>query len=154
DYDAGSDTCSVSLDQLGLLSAWLTVIAVAREINRSQLIAGARGTILLTDPHSLCSATLISILLPQGVTHLSSAQSGVQRQQAGRVAVPLNSQGSAQGTIAFPLNFSAAPSVLAAADRLLGLEITSAGNGNFGYSITGGTPLGTVHVSWGAEGNT
>lgn len=151
DYNGATDRCSVELEGLGQIDAWIDNLVIHQAINRGQLVHGAPVTIALPDEWRLPEAVVTAVGAdPAGGAQQSS--SGAYRHQHGRLVIPTNGAGTGSISGVYSPAYATAPYVVVVADDGLPVTITANGAGGFTVQVTGGPANGYVLVSWHAQG--
>jgi len=155
DYDPTTDTCSISLDHIGLIVPWIDGVPIAQGVSRAALAAGIRCLVQLLDPNSYCTAQVVGVYYGGNpASYGGSAPNGaLQGSVAGRAGIQTNGAGSGSVSPAFGHTFATVPYVEAIADNGKPLTITAATTSGFTCSVTGGPANGWVFLSWAASGN-
>src|SRR5579875_658934 len=92
DYDPTTDTCSISLDHIGLIVPWIDGVPIAQGVSRAALAAGIRFLVQLLDPNSYCTAQVVGVYYGGGLgCYGGSAPNGaLQGCVAGRAGIQTN----------------------------------------------------------------
>lgn len=152
DYSPSADTCSVEIQGIGIVEAWLDGVAIAPTVSRGYLVYGAQGVLSLPDAHRLCEASLIQVIPPSALKTVQGT-GAVQKTLSGRDQITTNSSGNGSVTITFSSPFSAAPTIAVLGDNLAAINVSAITTNGFTATLASpGTPNSYVLVSWSAGG--
>lgn len=156
DYDPTTDTCSISLDHIGLITPWIDGVPIAQGVSRAALAAGIRCLVQLLDPHSYCTAQVVGVYYGGSTSNYggSAPNGGLQGSVTGRAGIQTNGSGLGSVSPSFGHTFATAPYVQAVADNGASLTITAVTVSNFTCQLATAGPVNAwVYLSWAASGN-
>jgi len=122
DYDPATDTCSVTVDHVGLISPWIDGVPIAQGVSRALLCAGVRCLIQLSDPHSYCSAQVVGLYFGGSIAAYNGGVGGTTTQN-GRATLQAAANGFASAAISYAIPYTNPPQVTAVADNGTRLSI-------------------------------
>lgn len=150
DFNAVADTCTVEIQGIGIVDAWLDGTAIAPTVDRSYIVSGALGVVTLADINRPCDATLIQITPPGNPVSYNPDPIVTY---TGSLYIPTDSTGAGCATITFPQPYSAVPTINASAGHPASVTISTVTTTGFTACVTGGKVSSHHHVAYTARSN-
>lgn len=148
DFNAAADTCTVEVQGIGIVDAWIDGVAIAPTVDRSFIVAGAPGVITVPDINRPCDATLIQVTPPGDPVSYDPDQIVTY---TGSLLVDTDITGAGCQDVTFPTPYSSVPVVNASAAHPAAVTISNVTETGFTACVTGGRVSSKHAVSYSSK---